>query len=312
MARRESGGWGYHALLPPDADTTTWVLRLARLLQAPDAPRLAGAREFVAGLTSGSGAVATYERAAVPQLREFLSMDGTYDGWCAEHTCVTAAAAMLDPRSLGYLASAQRPDGSWTGHWWDDDEYTTARAIEALAPHPQHADAVAHGVAWAYARTDGSPFATALAIQAVLAGAGSPQPAAVESLLRAQREDGSWEPSARLRVPGPDAVDPLASPGDDPDLRGRRRAVHVGDGAVGAVSGRFAGVERAPQSPVVGVRGVEVLRGQVEAGVCGEGDDGPEPLSRVERAHLLRQRRVLARRANEAHGLGRSHLRRYL
>jgi hypothetical protein len=212
MARRGSGGWGYHALLPPDADTTTWVLRLAATVSVADHPRLVEARSFLAALTGPSGAVATYERAAVPQLREFLAMDGAYDGWCGEHTCVTAAAASLQRESLAHLAAEQRDDGSWTGHWWDDDEYTTARAIEALAPHPEFADAVARGVAWAADRVDGSPFATALAIQAVVAGAGAPRPAAVESLLATQRADGSWEPSARLRVPSPDAADPLATP----------------------------------------------------------------------------------------------------
>jgi hypothetical protein len=212
MLRRESGGWGYHALLPADGDTTTWVLRLARLLDAPGSARLRAARDFVAGLTSPAGAVATYARSAVPHLREFLNMDGTYDGWCGEHGCVTAAAAALAPESLACVAAAQQRDGSWAGHWWDDDEYTTARALEALAPHPEHANHVARGVAWAAARTEGSPFATALAIQAVVAGGGPPQPAQVDSLLATQRADGSWEPSARLRVPAPDAVDPLASP----------------------------------------------------------------------------------------------------
>src|SRR5205085_779729 len=61
--------------------------------------------------------------------------DGSYAGWCAtSHACVTAAAA-----SVGYepgrefLRSAQHADGSWRSYWWDDDEYATALAAEALA-----------------------------------------------------------------------------------------------------------------------------------------------------------------------------------
>jgi hypothetical protein len=232
LARPRTGGWGYHALLPPDADTTTWVLRLARDLGAAETERLARARRFVTGLIGRDGGVATYEPAAARPLAEFLRMDGTYAGWCGTHACVTAAAAGLDldPRVRDFLLRAQRPDGSWAGHWWDDDEYTTARAAEALAIDGRHADAVERARTWAVGRmaADGgvrsvvggaeSAFATALTVQAALVG-GDPGAAGSEAVARAarwlighQRSDGSWAPSARLRVPGPDVVDPLSSP----------------------------------------------------------------------------------------------------
>ena len=118
-------------------------------------------------------------RRRLSRSRAFLRMDGSYAGWCAPHTCVTAAAAALGivPAMTSYLAAAQRRDGSWTGHWWDDDEYTTARAIEALAASTVHARAVEAAVEWSSGRIgrDGavrsaahggpSPFATALALQ---------------------------------------------------------------------------------------------------------------------------------------------------
>jgi len=230
--RQDAPGWGYHALLPPDADTTTWALRLAQDLGVAGGERLASARRFVAGLVGPTGGVATYERAAAPELARFLRMDGSYDGWCATHTCVTAAAAVLglDPRLLSYLRRNQRSDGAWSGHWWDDDEYTTARATEALAGQQEDRARVGHAVAWAARRIDEdggvrsvaagrqSAFATALALQVVLTGVsdGLADQGAVERasrwLVDHQRTDGSWEPSARLRVPAPDAVDPLASP----------------------------------------------------------------------------------------------------
>ena len=112
-------------------------------------------------------------------------MDGSYAGWCAAHTCVTAAVAVLQPEgtSAGHLLDVQNADGSWSGHWWDDDEYTTARAIEALAARPGAGDAVAQAVAWCVerigehgsvrSRAHGgpSPFATALALHGIRAGA---------------------------------------------------------------------------------------------------------------------------------------------
>ena len=245
LARRGgTAGWGYHALLPPDADTTTWVLRLADHLGSPPSGPLAAGRRFVAGLIGPDGGVRTYPDDAARQLAQFLRMDGSYRGWCAPHTCVTAAAAALDlsPRPLEFLGQAQRVDGSWAGHWWDDDEYTTARAAEALARHDRHQAAVARARAWAagrigddggvWSRAHGGPsaFATSLAAHAALAGApqrlrgGSSRPPltaaeadavgrATKWLLGQQRDDGSWAPSARLRVPAPAMVDPMASPG---------------------------------------------------------------------------------------------------
>jgi hypothetical protein len=234
LARRgaDRTGWGYHALLPPDADTTAWVLRLAAALDRDD--DLAAARRFIANVTDSEGAVHTYSEDAAGQLADFLRMEGSYAGWCAPHTCVTAAVAALEPNgaSAQHLLDVQNADGSWSGHWWDDDEYTTARAIEALASTPGAGDAVARGVAWCAGRIgdDGavrseahggsSSFATALALHGIRQGAradddqaGAAAAARAERwLCRHQLSDGSWEPSARLRVPAPAARDPFELP----------------------------------------------------------------------------------------------------
>lgn len=222
LARARPGaGWGYHALLPADADTTTWVLRLADAVDSGSTTRLVRARSFVAGLAGPAGGIATYPPDAAAQLATFLKMPGPYDGWCAEHACVTAAAAMLDlgPGPTAFLARAQRADGGWSGHWWDDDEYTTLRAAETLSRYPATGPAVRHAAEWAAfrlgdGRTAPTPFATALSLHTVLVGGVRGHEAsiarAVRLLLSAQREDGSWEPSSRLRVPAPAAVHPLA------------------------------------------------------------------------------------------------------
>jgi squalene-hopene/tetraprenyl-beta-curcumene cyclase len=237
LLRRTHGapGWGYHALVPPDGDSTTWVLRLAQTLAAPAAPPLIAGRWLVQSLTRSDGTVATYPTEATAALAEFRQIPGSYAGWCAGHMCVTAVAAALDGASapVAALLAGQRPDGSWRGHWWNDDEYTTARAVEALARQPDAGGAVAAGLRWCAERIgdDGavrsvaqggpSPFATALALSAIRAGAaalGDPDgatPAADRAerwLLAHQLDDGRWEPSARMRMPAPSAVDPEGSP----------------------------------------------------------------------------------------------------
>jgi len=227
LARRSHGGWGYNVMIPADADTTTWALRLAAGLGLADNFRLREAWAFVAGLADAAGGVATYPAAAAPALAEFTRLPGPYDGWCAAHVCVTGAAASLDLGSapLEFLRGAQRDDGSWSGYWWHDDEYATAMAVQALSAAGDRAS-VTRAMQWAESRigSDGaaqslaqggpSPFATALALTALAAG-GAPHRGARERavgwLLSQQRADGSWEPSAQLRIPAPDQLDPAAA-----------------------------------------------------------------------------------------------------
>ncbi|MGI8801078.1 MAG: prenyltransferase/squalene oxidase repeat-containing protein [Solirubrobacteraceae bacterium] len=228
LARRNRGGWGYNMMIPGDADTTTWVLRLAAGLGLGDGAHLREARAFVTGQIGPDGGVATYPAAAAPALADFTRLPGPYDGWCGTHVCVTAAAAALDlgPAPLEFLRRAQCEDGSWSGYWWHDDEYATARVVEALSA-PGDRPSVARALRWAASRIgpDGaahsvahggpSPFATALALDALAVG-GAPRRGArgraVGWLLSEQRTDGSWEPSAQLRIPAPDQDDPSAAP----------------------------------------------------------------------------------------------------
>ena len=234
----------YDALLPVDADSTAWALRLAnRLLIAPS-DRIRHARQFLHRQMHPDGGVACYVEEECPRLARFLRMEGPYHGWCAVHTCVTAAAAVLDlgERPLQFLQTTQLEDGHWKGHWWEDDEYATARAAEALAlaAPPESRDRVRRAVGWAARRigpsggahsaAHGGPsaFATALCVQ-ILAQADDPRQfqlpreRAVLWLLANQRADGSWAPSARLRVPPPAAIDPEECPAETLVYLDRRR-----------------------------------------------------------------------------------------
>ena len=225
--RGPASGWGYNLLTPQDADSTGAVLRLARALGTQPTERLAAALGVIAAHVDDDGGVATFLPQAGAELLPILSVAGRADGWCRPHVCVTAAVAVLDLGTgpLARLRREQRPDGSWQGYWWHDDEYTTARAVEALAAAGGHEREVDLAVRWAAARVgregavlsrasgEASPFATALALQAIALGAISldqPMPAAAKRaarwLMDQQGADGSWKPSAWLIAPSPDDV----------------------------------------------------------------------------------------------------------
>ena len=239
LERRRVGanGWGYHAQLPIDADSTTWALKLARTLGVERTPRMGNAEGFLSRQTRISGGVVTYQTEDCDAIAQFLRMEGPYDGWCSPHDCVTAAVASLDldARHRERLLACQQDDGRWVGHWWDDDEYATAMAVGAIAGDEREESRIALERAgrWAAARVGAtgavfsdalgaeSPFATALATRILLSTAafdedgGRAEDAlnrAVDWLLDVQMPDGRFKPSALLRVPAPREVNPCANP----------------------------------------------------------------------------------------------------
>jgi hypothetical protein len=225
--RGRTDGWGYNRFYPADADSSTWALRLAAALGLGETQRASAARRFVERHMRSNGGITCY-RAEDGPVASTAAGAGSRDGWCTVHTCITAAAAALDPFEgpLRYILGTQRGDGSWTGYWWEDDAYTTARAVEALARQKSaEFQAAAHrGARWAAERLDAtsardgkdSAFASALCVLAMTALRDTvDRPAldrAVGWLLARQRADGSFPPSAQLRIPPPSDVDPLARP----------------------------------------------------------------------------------------------------
>ncbi|MFE7122190.1 hypothetical protein ACFU99_42860, partial [Streptomyces sp. NPDC057654] len=210
-ADRARRGWGYGPTAPPDADTTTWVLRLAEAVGAADEPAAEDGYAFLTAHIRPDGGVATYAHESAGEFFDRHPVPGGWDGWYAGHTCVTAAAAGL--RGLarraevrGCLRERQRPDGSWQSYWWTEHEYATALAAGALGAEAAESAAAR---AWAAARCgpdgavrtaaapDGSAFATALAALTLDGGAeplvdgGEPAPP-VRWLLRAQSPSGGW------------------------------------------------------------------------------------------------------------------------
>jgi hypothetical protein len=205
-----AGGWGYNAWTPCDADSTAWALHLADRLGVGEGDRAARGHAFLARHLGADGGVATYAEEAPIRGFTGIGPERSFAGWCGSHTCVTAAVAISPryrDRLVGFLRAAQRPDGSWPSYWWCDDAYATALAARALRAKRDAGDRgrLRRAVEWARAQIDAerdSAFATAWRLD--VAG----DMAAVARLLEGQRPDGSWPPSARLRLPYPDVVDP--------------------------------------------------------------------------------------------------------
>lgn len=229
--QRGDGRFGFNTVAIGDADSTLWTLRLGAAAGGFPGDRDAATAAVAEHLRPDG--VATY--AGDEPIRTVIEAgpDRSMKGWCAAHPCVTAVAAGLaDTRvaAAGALRHQQQADGSWPAYWWRDRHYTAAHAAEALTGDP----VAARAAAWAAGRLadgavrtadfpTGSPFATALALRALIAG-GGPAPVveqAVAWLCRHLLLDGSWAASALLRVPEPD--DPEPDAGDTVWVPGGRK-----------------------------------------------------------------------------------------
>jgi hypothetical protein len=226
------GGWSYNALVPGDGDSTLWGLRLAEALGAGGSARAQAARDFLERHLRADGGMATYQSA--DSVREYIGLppDVSFQGWTNSHVCVSAAGANLPAyreRLCAYLLRTQKEPGHWPAYWWFDEEYSTAEAVaalteagEAVAPGAEGAPWLERAAEWALGRvarhlefvgTRPPSFALAQALRVVARA----QPSArrrealgrgVAQLCAWQKPQGSWSPSARLRVPRPDVVAP--------------------------------------------------------------------------------------------------------
>ncbi|NDJ53392.1 MAG: hypothetical protein GYB68_09950 [Chloroflexi bacterium] len=218
-SRPADDGWGFHAEVPPDADTTSWVCRLAERLQVTH-PQVEGGYTLLKQHIRTSGAVSTY---IDPEpVRAFLKIKPSvpFAGWCGEHTSVTASVAGLDafrgsPVLIQYLLSAQDEIGYWTAYWWKDRTYATMLAVEALAsqPHPPP-NALQRAVSWANSQiaTTSNPFSLACAIGILVHASSKTEDllSATHRLEAMQLHNGAWPGTAYLRIPPPFVTDPEA------------------------------------------------------------------------------------------------------
>ncbi len=221
---RRSGGWGYDENLLEDCDSTAWVLLAARATDTPvPRERLLAALRFILGHQDRSGGFVTYGPRGVQLFGEVAGRDG----WFRPQPCVTAAAlavlASYADRRLAASAEASRylwgavEDGLWRPYWWYGFSYATYHAVRALTqlgPLPAVAAAATTRAVLDARESDGGwsgktpgrslAFPTALALLTLLTlGYEGPElETAIALLLDEQLDDGGFEPSAELLVPG--------------------------------------------------------------------------------------------------------------
>jgi hypothetical protein len=205
-------GWGYNVLVPQCADSTTWVLRLAREVDGLDAPEAQAAMASLHTFRRPDGLMTTY---ADPEpIRVFMRAypSRTFLGWTSSHVCVTAAAASLDGIvDPADLTRSQLSDGRWHGYWWTTDTFTTALAAESLGPGPQTQRAMmwAESVLSAVDALNAFDLANLLSIltcSGSSASAGAVE--AIATLVSRMCDDGSWESGAVMRVPDTEDATP--------------------------------------------------------------------------------------------------------
>jgi hypothetical protein len=233
--RRRTAGWGYNALLPVDTDGTTWGLRLAAAIGTEGSKPAKRARSILEAHFLPDGGLPSYQEDVLTHSRENPSHGALSGGRRIAHPCITAAAAILDDeRPRAYLRRTQQEDGRWSGYRWEDDEYTTALAAEALASRGGEKDRarVDAAIRWAASRIGAngavhsassgsdSAFATACCLRILALGGPDltheeEQRAVVSWLLEQQEEDGSWPASALMRVPSPEVLNPAGKIGPD-------------------------------------------------------------------------------------------------
>jgi len=167
------GGWGWTDLpgSVPDADDTAGALLALRRLGPPDEPcgRCVGAGvEWLLGMQNRDGGVPTFCRgwgrlpfdrsSAEVTSHALRAVDEWYDAFGA------AQRGRIDgfmQGAMNYLASEQRPDGSWLPLWFGNQQapgkkspvYGTARVVaglRALTPGrlPHRDELVTRGRAW--------------------------------------------------------------------------------------------------------------------------------------------------------------------
>ena len=192
-----SAGWGYNAAIAPDADSTSWAIRL--FLRTGTAVPIEPVPVLTADLGPNGGA------------RTF-ACGPRYGRWTLEHIDVTAVVALalkeagagdaVVCRAREWILGGRTHDGLWTGFWWTFDAYVIAQTLELLAA----TGGVPHPVAEAsrrYLKQRADPDTVMEAASLLIIAQRTQVSGRVwrDLLLARQLTDGSWPPSRGLRVP---------------------------------------------------------------------------------------------------------------
>lgn len=233
---RQNGLWGYNTDWIADTDSTTCALLALHRGGFPIADDLA----TWAGGQQPDGGFTTYpDTPALLRSLDYRVPDAA--GWTQSHPCVSAlayclletagttATAPARQRLEAYLARTRRADDRWPSYWWTSGLYATACVLKGYwqrhAPDYRTRPVLATLLAQQHptgAFGDGfggeSPFYTALVLDALAthpaawAFARYRAERAARWLLGQQHADGSFAPTAALRIPAPDVRDPDTVP----------------------------------------------------------------------------------------------------
>jgi hypothetical protein len=207
--QRREGGWGYNRISPADSDSTAWVLKFLGAA-AYSSPEVESAKAFLLSHLRAEGGLSTYAAATRLHFGGAAAPDDA--GWRGGHVCVAAnAAGLIGEPLVGYLLSAQGPDGAWPAYWWRGDAFATALASESLATLETAGESRSRAAAWARLRaaSASSAFDRAWLIR-ILATGGPAERAQARAMALAlaagQRPDGGWDSSAEMLFPDPAEV----------------------------------------------------------------------------------------------------------
>jgi hypothetical protein len=207
--QRPEGGWGYNKKSPADADSTAWTLKFARAVgyRGPEVER---GDAFMRSHLLSDGGISTYAAATNIVFGGVSTGSRNDSGWRGSHLCVAAnVAGLIDEPLAGFLLSNQGPCGSWAAHWWRDDFFATALAVDALAANEAAVEARSRAVAWAVRRSrsaEAAAFDRAWLLLILSRGNRAEREQArtlAHALAAEQLQDGGWDSSAEMLFPDP-------------------------------------------------------------------------------------------------------------
>ncbi|MDP2896994.1 MAG: prenyltransferase/squalene oxidase repeat-containing protein [bacterium] len=140
--KQASGGWGFSASTPPDADSTAHALA-AIVTTGGNVSMHEDSAKFLLSHQKDDGGYATYlSKTQLARYRKRTS-ETDYTGWVQSHVCVTAtvlealtALGRTDGADVGravrFLRQRQSPCGFWTSYWWHSRYFATSHILSAL------------------------------------------------------------------------------------------------------------------------------------------------------------------------------------
>ncbi len=185
------GEWSYNTIVPGDADSTLRAIQcLLKAGYSYDSTPVAKGVWFVVKHQQADGGIATFLPEAVASLGY-----NNYEGWTASHSCVTALASRILPRSPAqkrareFVLSRLRK-GQAGAYWWLSPWYVRYEA-GVRNGEPISNDPVDLGLY--------------LLLQSKLKIA---DPYNLHRLWSLQLEDGGFPVSHQFRIPRPDQLSP--------------------------------------------------------------------------------------------------------